>query len=1453
VTGGDITRTTFDATRHFSGVRMQQGRVQLDADWNEQVDITAHRDRRAARDEIGPAGVPKLGGGFGLQVTPDGTDFALTAGRLYADGLLCEQESARVAATDLGTDGVTAAEVVLDGRELAAHDWVEVADAAGASLLVRLGHVTVDTRRLQFAEDVDPAPLAGPLTVRRVPTYATQVDHPAPELTDQPNLGAPRTLALDPGDYLAYLDVWERTVTALDEPAIREVALGGPDTTTRTRTVAQVRLAALSTTPDPLQPTAPLAEWDALTAPPGGVMAAFAEAEDPEQTPCVLPASGGFQGLENQLYRVQILDADHFVWSRENASVAAGWTGQDGDQITLAPAVGHQALGLTAGDWVELTDDTRELTARPGTLVQLLKAEGDTLTVDPQTASGSLDRADFPRNPKVRRWDSAGPQDLVRDTGIHLEAGVRVLFPSGGGYRSGDHWLVPARTGVPEPDWPRDSAGRPLPLPPHGIAHRFVRLALVRVQDTVTVTDWRRPFPGLTELSAEDVSFANGSCGLPDAVTVQDALDRLCQERDLRHHNRHLHGWGIVCGLAVHCGPDDGDSRRAVTVEPGYAIDAEGEDRDLDAEVRVDILDRIDDLATQGVTVLDENGDGDVSLVLDPSALDGIRAEKFRPRPTDAQSLFAGTLWLDFYNGYIENIRAFLDKQLSGDPADPDTVRVARQRRAALTNLANQAINPNSGQQVFVSPQEHALIVALYAELRAMLTSESFCAMFEGARPVPDYPFDDVGIETVAGTGRHSRLRVHPAGSQAYTFGGGTDPLRPKAQINRYDLRSGVLLAELNPVAGTQRTDGAPSEAPAETDTGSGAVQDVAFSPDGRRIYVAVASRSEDNTIFRSGTIAPDAINWNPPVTVCGMKLVSLATTDADPTVVYAVGQHKVEVQTEGKNVGRRFEWRGTALLRITPDQVDPNDVPRVALVDGFSPSGPLLIDAAGTAVLAGTAPDQDATSYTRLLRLQLPANADGSSLRWVLDLPSSGSDGIAFVTTAGAVTPTQVYAVLTPNNSAKAIVGFDLDGAFPLGAPAQLTTTAIALTGALDKLMVTEFDSNSVRMFDPARQEFLPDYRLPTQVGPAGIAPARRSVVVLNQVSNTLSVIPNRLVDPEFVFPADQLVTYRAHMLDAYADVLGGFLQYLKDGLCELLLVRCPEPDGTEVLHLGSVSVRRNEVYKICSFSGRKYVKSFPTVGYWLSLVPIQPLVARAVEMLCCLVLPESFAKRDFGGGDRGNDLLSLSTLLGLVEAARSLDLPGTVRDVRARVSVATETTTQALRALSPTVPPPGGATVSVASLIGQPTGPIAEALRARGVAVRRATFDPRLTVAAADSVVGLFRNPQPGSEVTLCEEDGRVKFFSVAGASPLLGRVHELESAMAGRDEELDRMRSTVDTARAVLEEAETLTARLAEARRELQDRDDALADLRQRLESLEQSQPRRRRRRPPGVGRS
>ena len=69
---GDFSRQTFKRTKHYSGVLMQQGRVQLDADWNEQQAIARHRVGTESADVVGPAGAPRTSPGF--QITPQERD-----------------------------------------------------------------------------------------------------------------------------------------------------------------------------------------------------------------------------------------------------------------------------------------------------------------------------------------------------------------------------------------------------------------------------------------------------------------------------------------------------------------------------------------------------------------------------------------------------------------------------------------------------------------------------------------------------------------------------------------------------------------------------------------------------------------------------------------------------------------------------------------------------------------------------------------------------------------------------------------------------------------------------------------------------------------------------------------------------------------------------------------------------------------------------------------------------------------------------------------------------------------------------------------------------------------------------------------------------------------------------------------------------------------------------------
>lgn len=59
----DLSRDTFNAHKHFSRVLSQQGRVQLDADANEQASILLHYIRTVVADLVGPHAAPVHGGG----------------------------------------------------------------------------------------------------------------------------------------------------------------------------------------------------------------------------------------------------------------------------------------------------------------------------------------------------------------------------------------------------------------------------------------------------------------------------------------------------------------------------------------------------------------------------------------------------------------------------------------------------------------------------------------------------------------------------------------------------------------------------------------------------------------------------------------------------------------------------------------------------------------------------------------------------------------------------------------------------------------------------------------------------------------------------------------------------------------------------------------------------------------------------------------------------------------------------------------------------------------------------------------------------------------------------------------------------------------------------------------------------------------------------------------------
>jgi hypothetical protein len=337
------------------------------------------------------------------------------------------------------------------------------------------------------------------------------------------------------GPYLVYLDVWERHVTALEDDAIREVALGGPDTTTRAQVVWQVRILSLVGNPwkkwvgNPTCASFPLDVLDQTLA--GNPPRMKARAKDPEDVaddPCLSSPDARFRGPENQLYRVEIhaVDGDvvTFVWSRENGSVVAEWLGTEGDDLRVA-GVRDKVRGFEAGDWVELVDDGLELGSQAGVLVRLARVDRDRLTVDPTTATGPIgSNPNGLVNARVRRWDQrqragaalvGGAVKVRTGTGegdwIALEDGIEVQFQPPPAnttfdYRVGDFWVIPARVATGDVIWPRDAQRRHLAIRPHGIEHHHAPLAFVpaaaaagAAAPAVKVIDLRHQFAPLAK------------------------------------------------------------------------------------------------------------------------------------------------------------------------------------------------------------------------------------------------------------------------------------------------------------------------------------------------------------------------------------------------------------------------------------------------------------------------------------------------------------------------------------------------------------------------------------------------------------------------------------------------------------------------------------------------------------------------------------------------------------------------------------------------------------------------------------------------------------------------------------------------------------------------------------------------------------------------------------------
>jgi Family of unknown function (DUF6519) len=496
---GDFTRDTFYPFKHFSRVLMQQGRVQLDADWNEQTDILTRYLRKLAGAIIGLHGGPEDEAGFVVSIKDAGGkdadqgDFFIGSGDYYIDGILIESD-------DRDEDG-----------NLFAYTY---------------------NNQPYYSQPVNIPIDSAPLHLVYLDIWEEQVTYLQDGLVREVALGEGR-----PDTATRAQIVWQ--VKLLSETAFNK------DNTNLSRSADQIRSAPIKNKPQVTNAQIKeitLRLRELLQPSNCGLLKARAKVEQDTTDACITPPESKYRGDENQLYRVEIHQGDFprdpgkkdttatFKWSRDNGSVVFPITSKpESDGKNTAVIIGNVGrdgrLTVEQGDWVEIVDDDYTLQRLTDPLLKVSKVDRtDPLNIVLTLQGTVAYQVNMERYPILRRWDQRarsarkeGEPDLfdpktgtinivegigegkdeIKERWITLEDGVQIQFQAVGeartprSYRPGDYWLIPARTIPGDVEWPV-SKNRPdqhLALPPHGVERHYAPLAIIHFDGGKIVDD----------------------------------------------------------------------------------------------------------------------------------------------------------------------------------------------------------------------------------------------------------------------------------------------------------------------------------------------------------------------------------------------------------------------------------------------------------------------------------------------------------------------------------------------------------------------------------------------------------------------------------------------------------------------------------------------------------------------------------------------------------------------------------------------------------------------------------------------------------------------------------------------------------------------------------------------------------------------------------------------------
>jgi len=1199
------SRNSRQPDKDYSSVCHQQGRMLTDADLTEQALIARDRLNEALKDVIG-SGTPRHDAL--LQVTEAGDEQipSLHWGRVYVDGVPAQVRSD--------------------------------ADAPDADLF----------------------------------DYDHQLYYPqAPAL---------------PADsaYRLYVDVWERSVIWLQDELLRDPGLHGADTTARTQTLAQVKWCAADQDPlcDDINPTLGDARLHL-------VLRSLATGTDPCD-PCADELELN-DPVGNYLFRVEVHDVAYDSNDRPEA-VVLKWSSENGAEAYATSSVPPD---FASNQFVyEFFDEVTEQRlgihlARDGASQRMIDGQRPGLV---SVFSDSAPEA----KANVRRWDgwcriektgSDWQLSAGFEGGIDLTSGVGTDKPGhvtqgGDGIGielrvitltleladhplvAGDYWTTPVRESIhqqgevllEDPD--NSGAG----VPPQGEPHHYMLLVDLDAEGNETLpaasgcdgyNACRLPqFPSLTELRARDICFDNKLCDMTEVITVQDALDRLCQERDLRWHNRHLHGWGVVCGLALQCDTEQPD---AVILNGGYALDCEGNDMVVDDEgFTINIPERLREEGIDPDTLSQDQG---VCLYLEyteDKELD-VGVELYEEEKAPWLERFRDTLLYDFYQDCILD----LVKALTGELQDTDVeqrcaltvcgkeqIKPAKRRTLTLVNLLFQYQQGEAETVLNISRCEHALLKDLYDSLKNILRSRTFCAQFE-SQTFPNYPFADEPVCRATWFTPETLDHVRPDADGKLVFGW----QRNSSRVFLFQQLKEGCLGDLVGYFDVPQME-------------QGTLTDLDFT--GGLVTVVGIVHQED-TLFARGKLGEFdtktceiKIDWQTSF-LCGVRIVRMVEVPWLSDQLYLVGLCKGV-----------YLFERDALFSETKIERDPDwGFPASGHIDFDLRSGLVFATAAAAASANAIGASCMEGSYNRLVVFSGLVDGEpgpvNTLIPWAKQTQQDvlGSDGFVLGRVGDSRTETPIPAAADVAN---------------LSILEQMRGLTLFLVGELgEQKILYRFDSSNIKLSEAKTIEWYGDHHhsfgaadrvamqylksekldgvvatryamhdmqyipgdlksydeglldsIPVQAGPVAVelVDSRQQLLVLNHMGQSFTLLDYEL--EAYQKGRDPLRQYRADVLAAFYGLLSGLLQYLKDCFCNHLLINCPECSGDEKVYLGCLSLRDGEVYNICNFTKRKFVKTTESIAYWLSIIPIAPLVAWLVEELCCLILPNYFKQRE-------------------------------------------------------------------------------------------------------------------------------------------------------------------------------------------------------------------------------